>query len=317
MAKANEPRGLRDEANVGPDPRQARNLIPMRELDRYQVAEGEPDIRGWPVFSSAGREVGLVEELLVDTTAGEVVMLDVDLRRNDRHTLAPIRAAWIDRTTERVVIDSSQLDAEDTLPTLPRRGAVSDDDVRTFDDRYQRAYGERGYAADREYRVRRESDELRFGRRGSDRGEGGVAGLPGAPGAAAAGTSGASSGSSGAASTPADRRTFDRERDDRDAGVDALPPGQAVEPDVLDAQTRAGIPAHAHGDRYIVPERVVERHPRGEDDAARAVGPLDDAADRRVRYPAGAPDPDAERRRRAFEEGLARRPEADPPERRP
>ena len=309
MAKANEPRGLRDEANVGPDPRQARNLIPLRELNKYPVADGEPDIRGWRVFSSTGREVGLVEELLVDTTAGEVVMLDIDLRRNDRHTLVPIRAAWIDRTTERIVIDSSQLDTDEALPTLPRRGAVTDDEVRAFDDRYQRAYGERGYAPDREYRVRRESDELRFGRRADDRAATGAAG-----GAAAAGAAGAAA--AGAASSPtastdaADRRTFDRARDDRDAAAEALPPDRAVEPDVLDAQTRSGIPAHAHGDRYVVSERVVERHPLV-DDAARGTGSLDDVADRRVRYPTEAADADAERRRRAFEEGLARRRDAD------
>ena len=114
-------RGLRDEANVGPDPRGARQLTPMRELDHFEVASGEPDIRGWRVFTSAGRELGQVEDLLVDTEAREVVMLDIDLRRDDRHTLAPIRAAWIDREHERVIIDSSELDEETSAaPTTSR-----------------------------------------------------------------------------------------------------------------------------------------------------------------------------------------------------
>ncbi|MDQ6926737.1 MAG: PRC-barrel domain-containing protein, partial [Candidatus Eremiobacteraeota bacterium] len=68
------------------------NAYPTRGLARlsdvpFQVAEGEPDIRGWPVYASTGREVGTVAELLVDPEAAEVVMLDVDLRGNDQHTL--------------------------------------------------------------------------------------------------------------------------------------------------------------------------------------------------------------------------------------
>ena len=161
-------RGLRDEANVGPDPRAARELRPMRELKHFKVADGEPDIRGWRVFTSSGRELGRVEDLLVDTEAGEVVMLDVDLRRDDRHTLAPIRAAWIDRDHERVIIDSRELETDEGLPTLARGRALSDADVRQFGDRYDRAYGERALEGERDYHVRHHTDDLRFGRRRSD-----------------------------------------------------------------------------------------------------------------------------------------------------
>ncbi|MFL5577405.1 MAG: PRC-barrel domain-containing protein [Gemmatimonadaceae bacterium] len=171
MARDNTPadRGLRDEANVGPDPNRPRNLIPMRELDDYEVADGEPDIRGWRVFTSSGRELGRIEDLLVDTASDEVVMLDVDLRRNDRHTLAPIRAAWIDREHERVIIDSRELEgADESVPTLARRGELTDEEVREFGDRYERAYGDRGYEADRDYHVHHLGDRLRFWRRRHD-----------------------------------------------------------------------------------------------------------------------------------------------------
>jgi hypothetical protein len=163
MARADESRGLRDEANVGPDPRRARELRPLKDL-KWKVADGEPDIRGWSVFASTGRELGVVDDLLVDTEAGEVVMLDVDLKRDDRHTLAPLRAAWIDRGTKRVVVDARELAADPaTMPTLPRRGALTDDDVSRFNDGYVRAYGDRGYDADRAYRLRHGDEELRFG----------------------------------------------------------------------------------------------------------------------------------------------------------
>ena len=157
-------RGLRDEANVGPDPRRTRHLIPMRELGKFKVADGEPDIRGWTAFTSAGREIGRVDELLVDTDTNEVVMLDIDLRRDDRHTLAPLRAAWVDHATRRVVIGAEELSDAD-LPTLGRQTAPTDADVRDFDDRYDRAYGRYHEDDDRELRVRHADEELRFGRR--------------------------------------------------------------------------------------------------------------------------------------------------------
>ena len=164
MARAEESRGLRDEANVGPDPRRARELRPMKDL-KWKVADGEPDVRGWAVYASTGRELGVVDDLLIDTEAGEVVMLDVDLKRDDRHTLAPLRAAWIDRATKRVVVDARELGAADSLPALPRQGALTDAEMSRFNDEYVRAYGDRGYDADHPYRLRRGDEELRFGAR--------------------------------------------------------------------------------------------------------------------------------------------------------
>lgn len=161
-------RGLRDEANVGPDPRRTRHLVPLSDLGKFRVAAGEPDIRGWTAFTSTGREIGRVDELLVDTDTNEVVMLDIDLKRDDRHTLAPLRAAWVDHATRRVVIGADEL-ADADLPTLGRRAAATDDDVRDFDDRYARAYGRYHDDDDRELRVRHADDELRFNRRADDR----------------------------------------------------------------------------------------------------------------------------------------------------
>ena len=167
MAKhRNTTRGMRDEANVGPDPRRTRHLVPMKDLGKFKVADGEPDIRGWTAYTSSGREIGRVDELLVDREAGEVVMLDVDLRRDDRHTLIPLRAVWVDHATRRVVADVRALgDAE--VPSLARSGQLSDDELRRFDEGYGRAYGQ--YADDREVRVRRADEELRFGRGADDR----------------------------------------------------------------------------------------------------------------------------------------------------
>lgn len=179
MAKKHaESRGIRDEMNVGPDPRQARHLVPLKELGKVRVADGDPDVRGWEVFTSTGREIGTVDDMLVDTDAGEVVMLDIDLKRNDRHTLAPVRAAWIDHTTRRVVIDAAEVSGADEMPSLARNARTSDEEAARFDERYGRVYA--AHDDDREYRVRHGEEELRFNRR--------EAALGGAGAAAAAAT---------------------------------------------------------------------------------------------------------------------------------
>ena len=158
-------RGMRDEAGVGPNPRDARRLIAMKDLDSYKVVDGEPDIRGWNVFTATGRELGDIEDLLVDTDLGEVVMVDIDLKRDDRHTLAPIKAAWIDRENRRVVLNTSMFDVEDAIPALRRRAEpIESDSVQQFNERYERAYGADGWDRDRDITIRHADDDLRISR---------------------------------------------------------------------------------------------------------------------------------------------------------
>jgi sporulation protein YlmC with PRC-barrel domain len=144
--------------------------MPLSELKQLKIASGEPDIRGWSVFTSSGRELGEIDDLLVDTSRGEVVMLDIGLRGSDRHSLAPIRAAWIDRKTKRVVLDGAQFNAEEELPSLTRAGQLTDDEVRRFGERYRSTYGDRGFD-DSDWRLRHRNDELRFGRRSAELGK--------------------------------------------------------------------------------------------------------------------------------------------------
>jgi len=137
----------------------------MKDLDNYKLVDGEPDIRGWSVFTATGRELGDIQDLLVDTDIGEVVMVDIDLKRDDRHTLAPIKAAWIDRENRRVVLNTSMFDADDQIPALHRGRAVAEDDsVRHFNERYERAYGPDGWDRDRDISIRRVNDDFRISR---------------------------------------------------------------------------------------------------------------------------------------------------------
>ena len=170
MTKRTDEGISRDAAGIGPHVRPGVRLVPLRELDHYDIADGEADIRGWPVQTVGGREVGQVTDLLVDTTTDEVVMLDVDLAGSDRHTLAPLRAAQVDRARRVVVMDSADLREVSDFPSLSRHEPLTDEEARLFSQRYDAAYGDRGWSRNNDWRVRRGADELRFNRRAADLG---------------------------------------------------------------------------------------------------------------------------------------------------
>jgi sporulation protein YlmC with PRC-barrel domain len=115
----------RDQAGIGPHAAVATNLVRLRELKDVRVVEGDADVRGWDVCTINGAKVGVVEDLLIDRAHGEVVMLDVDLVGSNRHTLAPIRAAQIDRVRRIVLMDSADLNGPDDV-ALSSRPAVAE-----------------------------------------------------------------------------------------------------------------------------------------------------------------------------------------------
>jgi sporulation protein YlmC with PRC-barrel domain len=163
MANKDKGRGRSDAAGVGPYVRKDVRLVRLSELKSYKVADGEPDIRGWEVRTISGRQLGEVAELLVDTDAGEVVMLDIDVRNSGRHSFAPVRAAMIDRTARVIRLDTGDLQEEE-LPSLATTSG-SDEEARQFGERYERAYGDRGWAEDRDYVLPHGDDDVHFARR--------------------------------------------------------------------------------------------------------------------------------------------------------
>lgn len=119
MAKQ-DPRRGRDAAGVGPYARERDRLIPLNDLGGWDVLDGEPDIRSWEVKTLSGKVLGHVRELLVEKTAGEVVMLDVDLAGSDKRAYVPIRVVEIDRTKRVVRADSADLEEHATVADRSR-----------------------------------------------------------------------------------------------------------------------------------------------------------------------------------------------------
>jgi hypothetical protein len=78
----------------------------LRDLDGCQVADGEPDVRGWHVLTHDNRRAGEVAYLVVDLDTMHVCYLEVELDkdalmlRETRYVLVPIDAALANEDEE-------------------------------------------------------------------------------------------------------------------------------------------------------------------------------------------------------------------------
>jgi hypothetical protein len=115
----------------------------LDELDDFEIADGEPDIRGWDVKGADGRTLGEVADLLVDTGAMKARYIEVKLaedvaeearRPGDdlnprseplRHVLVPIGTARLDDENDEVLLGSRAAEIAG-LPAY-RRGKLSRD----------------------------------------------------------------------------------------------------------------------------------------------------------------------------------------------
>ena len=120
------------------------------------VADGEPDVRGWTVVTLDGRDVGEVDDLIVDTDAMKVryLQLDVDDASDSDDVYAPIADAEIDRTQKRVVLRGS-------LTRLPQFASTESADH----DRRTSTGGDGGR------RLTRTEEEVRISKRAVEAGE--------------------------------------------------------------------------------------------------------------------------------------------------
>jgi hypothetical protein len=101
-------------------------LVPLSALRDHRLADGEPDIRGWPVRDADDRAIGEVEELLVDARTDEVAALAVTSRAGDGSSVRVLSLAdaRIDDRGRRVqaTLRAAEFDA---LPTAAdARGAT-------------------------------------------------------------------------------------------------------------------------------------------------------------------------------------------------
>ncbi|MET4075743.1 PRC-barrel domain-containing protein [Hymenobacter sp. UYCo722] len=114
----------------------------LRDLTDFEVADDNPDVRGWTVRGNDGRALGAVFELIVDVEAMKVRYLDIELdssfhiNEHENHILLPIGAASLDDDGDNVFVPA--LNAESVLKYPPY---VEIQVTRTYETAMLRALG--------------------------------------------------------------------------------------------------------------------------------------------------------------------------------
>jgi uncharacterized protein (TIGR02271 family) len=103
------------------------NLVSLDD-GGWEVAEGEPDVRGWDVVTADQRKIGEVEDLLADPSAQKVRYIVVELdgasafgTGAERTLRVPIDRARLHERDNQVVIDVATTDLKNfaTAPAQP------------------------------------------------------------------------------------------------------------------------------------------------------------------------------------------------------
>jgi len=113
----------------------------------YEIAEGQPDIRGWDVKDENGKQIGEVEELIFDENARKVRYMVVDLEDNefdldDREVLLPIGMAQLHKDDDDVLLPGVTAAQLSSLPEYDDDSLSGD-----FEDKVRGVFGLGGAAA--------------------------------------------------------------------------------------------------------------------------------------------------------------------------
>jgi uncharacterized protein (TIGR02271 family) len=175
------PDDSRDADRFRPD--EVPRIAPLADLGDFKVADGYPDPRGWDVLDAAGRKVGTVHDLIVDTGQLRTRYLDVALDKNaigsrdDRDVLVPVGTARLDDDSDQVMLTSFSTAQLSTLPEFNHTEITRDYEnsiLSHMPDRADALPGAAGaagaaameHAHDDYYAGHRFDDRHFFGRRG-------------------------------------------------------------------------------------------------------------------------------------------------------
>ena len=128
----------------------AAGIYPLDDLDGHTVAKGDPDPRGWDVYSSDNRKLGKVKDLLVEVPALVARYLDVELAKDvagerDHHVLLPIGTARLDDEDDRVTVQTTATNVR-ALPAYNKDNYKGGAIQRDYEDSLLRGIGTAGSA---------------------------------------------------------------------------------------------------------------------------------------------------------------------------
>jgi uncharacterized protein (TIGR02271 family) len=143
------------------------SLSRLNDAD-YDVAPGQPDVRGWSVVTGNDEKVGEIDDLIIEPAAGKVRYIDVDLDRKalgldrGRHVLVPIGSAQLDRERKHVVLSGMSRIALLKMPEYEGKSFASG-----YDDTF-RSHLSKDFESKR---ITEAAEELRIGKRAEKKGE--------------------------------------------------------------------------------------------------------------------------------------------------
>jgi uncharacterized protein (TIGR02271 family) len=114
----------------------------------FEIADGQPDIRGWDVKDAGGQRIGEVDDLIFDTESRKVRYMKIDLEGNvldleTRDVLVPIGLAQLHDDDDDVILNNVTADQLRSLPEY------DDDNLEdaNFESNIRRVFAGAGGAA--------------------------------------------------------------------------------------------------------------------------------------------------------------------------
>ena len=104
----------------------------------FEIADGQPDIRGWNVKNESGKKIGEVDELIFDEQSRKVRYLVLDVNGNeldmdDRTVLVPIGIAELHKDDDDVILPAVTAKQLQALPEYSEDRFDSDHEMSTRD----------------------------------------------------------------------------------------------------------------------------------------------------------------------------------------
>lgn len=109
-----------------------RRIARLDDLNDYELADHDPDVRGWDVMGADGRKIGQVDDLYVEPAARKVRYLNVEIDNDfraggrDAHMMVPVASVRLDEKNDNVVVN--------------RLGASSMAEWPRYSGRYDKGY---------------------------------------------------------------------------------------------------------------------------------------------------------------------------------
>lgn len=138
----------------------------LRDLIDFEVADDNPDVRGWAVRGGDGLALGVVFELIVELEAMKVRYLDVELdskfciNNYENHILLPIGVASLDTEGDNVFVPALNAESVRNYPLYTEIQVTRD-----YEEAMLRALGVAPLASDDQFYARDSYDASSFYRR--------------------------------------------------------------------------------------------------------------------------------------------------------